>query len=134
MNQVQRMRVAGMLAVLACAAIVCRVGWAQASAQRPSSGPAAAQGEPGLVIVNDSDLPDTYPRGRYELRLLARGGVPVLHWKVEKGALPPGIKLEDDGLLHGEAERTGEFQFTASVTDSNKPQQAVQKAFVIRVR
>jgi hypothetical protein len=123
-------RLAGMLAVL-CAAAICQLGLARASAQQPS---ARAQGEPGLLIVNDSDLPDTYPRGRYELRLLARGGVPVLHWKVEKGALPPGIKLEDDGLLHGEAERTGEFQFTASVTDSNKPQQAVQKAFVIRVR
>ena len=35
-----------------------------------------------------------------------------------KGALPPGIKLEDEGLLHGEAERAGEFEFTVSATDS----------------
>ena len=58
----------------------------------------------------------------------------MLHWKLEKGALPPGIKFEDDGLLHGKAERAGEFQFTVSVTDGGKPQQAVQKGFVLRVR
>jgi len=28
-------------------------------------------------------------------------GIPPLHWKVEKGELPPGLKLEDDGTLHG---------------------------------
>jgi hypothetical protein len=40
--------------------------------------------------------------------------------------------LEDDGLVHGQAEHTGEFRFTASVTDG-RPQQAVQKEFVLRV-
>ena len=29
-------------------------------------------------------------------------------------ALPPGLKLEDDGQLHGSPERTGEFQFTVA--------------------
>jgi len=58
----------------------------------------------------------------------------VLHWRLERGALPQGIKLEDDGLLHGQPARTGEFQFTVSVRDGGKPQQAVQKAFVLRVR
>jgi hypothetical protein len=42
------------------------------------------------------------------------------------------MKLEDDGLLHGQAERTGEFQFTVSVTDG-RTQPAVQKQFVLRV-
>lgn len=92
------------------------------------------QAEPQLRIVNDSQLRDTYLRGSYEIRLHAVGGVPTLHWKIEKGALPPGIALESDGRLHGQAERAGEFQFTASVTDSGSPAQAVQKAFVIRVR
>lgn len=93
-----------------------------------------APSEPSLVIQNDSDLPDTYPRAAYELRFRAHGGVPTLHWKVEKGALPPGMRLEDDGLLHGQAERSGEFQFTVSVRDGSQPQQAVQKGFVVRVR
>ena len=93
---------------------------------------AAPQEYADLVIENDSELLDTYPGGRYEVRLRAVGGVPSLHWRLEKGALPPGIKLEDHGLLFGTAERTGEFQFTVSVSDS--AQHTVQKQFLIRVR
>jgi Putative Ig domain len=85
-----------------------------------------------LVIQNDSPLPDTYPLANYELRFRGRGGVVPLHWKVEKGTLPPGLKLEEDGLLHGRPERAGEFQFTLSLRDSGS-QRAVQKGFVLRV-
>jgi len=90
-------------------------------------------GESDLIIENDSQLPETYPHASYEVRFHARGGVPPLHWRVEKGALPPGLKLEHDGLLRGSPEHTGEFQFTVSVTDSGQPQRSVQKAFVLRV-
>jgi hypothetical protein len=98
----------------------------QSGATPPSESP--------LIIENESELPDTYPRAHYEVRFQARGGVPVLHWRLEKGALPPGMKLEDNGLFHGEPERTGEFQFTLAVNDGGSPQQAVQKGFVLRVR
>lgn len=139
MKHVQRMwRVVSLIVVALCAAgmAACQLDLARASEQQAAgqTAPPEPQGDRGLFIVNDSELPETYPHGLYEVRMLARGGVPVLHWKLEKGALPQGIKLEDNGLLHGAAERPGEFQFTVSVTDSNKPQQAVQKAFVIRVR
>lgn len=103
----------------------------QEGGQQPD---AAAPSESALVIETDSDLPDTYPRAYYEFRFRARGGVPALHWKLEKGALPPGLKLEDNGLLHGQSERTGEFLFTLSVKDGGSPQQAVQKEFLVRVR
>jgi len=88
--------------------------------------------KPGLVIENNRELPETYPQARYELRFRAQGGVSTLHWRLEKekGSLPPGLKLEDDGLLHGSPERTGEFRFAVSVHDAG---QAVQKAFVLRV-
>ncbi|HEY1676089.1 MAG TPA: hypothetical protein VGG04_00135 [Candidatus Sulfotelmatobacter sp.] len=87
-----------------------------------------------LKILNESPLPDTFPHAPYQMRFLARGGVPALHWHLEKGALPPGMKLEDDGFLHGQPERTGEFLFTVSVRDGSQPQQAVQKEFLLRVR
>ncbi len=106
--------------------------FAEGEFQDGAPGDAAAN---ALVIENDSQLPDTFPGARYEVRFFARGGVPPLHWRLEKGGvLPPGIMLEDNGLLHGSPERAGEFQFTVSVTDSGKPQQAVQKQFLIRVR
>lgn len=130
-------RIAGPLAITACLWPIsgCQCASAHTDPQQTEAQTApAAQEENQLIIKNESVLPDTYPHGSYQIRLFAVGGVPVLHWKLEKGALPPGIKLEDDGLLHGAAERTGEFQFTISVTDSGKPQQAVEKQFLIRVR
>lgn len=93
-----------------------------------------AQSEPGLVIQNESDLPDTFPHAPYDIQFHARGGVPTHHWRVEKGALPPGIVLEDSGRLSGRAERAGEFQFAVSVRDGSQPQQAVQKGFTLRVK
>jgi hypothetical protein len=104
---------------------------AQAGAQ-DSAG--KVRGESDLVIQNEAELPETYPHGSYEFRFRARGGVPTLHWHVEKGALPPGLTLEDDGLLHGSPERAGQFQFTLSVKDGGKPQSAMQKVFALRVR
>ena len=138
MTKVPSAWVAGLVLVGACAmgTVACQVRMFSAEDEQGQAEGALAvpQDEPALVIQNDSELPETYPQAPYELRFRARGGVPVLHWKLEKGALPPGIKFEDDGLLHGKAERAGEFQFTLSVTDGGKPQQAVQKGFVLRVR
>ena len=99
---------------------------------QPQASPDSQQN--ALVIENASELPATFPGARYEVYLHAHGGVPPLHWRFESGALPPGITLEDNGLLHGSPQRTGEFQFTVSTIDSGKPQQAVQKQFLIRVR
>ncbi len=58
-----------------------------------------------------------------------------MHWTVErdKGILAPGLKLEDDGLLHGSPEHAGEFHFTISVTDSGQPQRSAEKSFTLRV-
>jgi hypothetical protein len=93
----------------------------------------APQDDHGLVIETDAELPDTYPTGMYEIRLAAHGGISTLHWRLEKGALPAGIKLEEDGRLHGQTERVGEFQFTLAVSDGGRSR-AVQKGFVLRVR
>ena len=112
----------------------CQFDWTRAANYEPETQQAEGQGESGLVIQNDAALPDTYPRANYQIHFRARGGVPALHWRVEKGSLPPGLKLEDDGLLHGQAERAGEFEFTVSVKDGNQPPQAVQKEFLLRVR
>jgi hypothetical protein len=86
------------------------------------------------MVIEPGELPGTYPHGLYQVNLRARGNfVPVLQWKVEKGALPPGITLDENGVLRGEAQRAGEFQFVVTVRDGGKPQQVVQKEFVIKV-
>lgn len=132
------LRIAGLLVTLVCVSLCAACQIAPFSADFADSqaqdGLAQSQSQSDLMIENNSELPDTYPEANYEMRFHARGGVPRLHWKLEKGALPPGIKLEDDGLLHGRPGRTGEFDFTVSVTDSNNPPEAVQKGFVLRVQ
>jgi hypothetical protein len=111
-------------------------GTVNAARQQSQGQDAPAPGQSGneLVIENESELPETYPQAPYEFSFRAHGGVPLLHWHLEKGALPAGMKLEDNGLLHGEAERVGEFQFTVSVRDGSQPGQVVEKGFVLRVR
>jgi hypothetical protein len=148
MNKKLQRRVGDLLVLLTCVVGMagCQLGPVSAGEEQTGaqsggtqsggnqSTTALPQDGPDLRIENDSPLPDTYPHAHYEVRFRARGGVPVLHWHLESGTLPPGMTLEDDGLLHGEAQRTGEFQFTVSVKDGGKPQQGVQKLFVVRVR
>jgi hypothetical protein len=124
---------------LAALALVIALGPAslgQAAAASPDQatpGQAPADEGNGLLIEPEK-LPDTYPQEPYSVKLFAKGDyVPVLQWRVESGALPPGIKLDQNGELRGAAERAGEFEFVAAVRDGGQPQQAVQKVFVIKV-
>jgi hypothetical protein len=120
--------------ILVCVVAVAMsgAGFGQAPAATDPSAPGKNTDE-GLVI-EPTELPVTYPQGQYQVNFQGRGNfVPVLHWRVEGGALPKGIRLEDNGVLHGAAERAGEFQFVVSVKDGGQPQQAVQRGFVIKV-
>ena len=113
-------------------ALSCQFATAYADDEQPqsdTSSPAPTDNVP--VIKTDSVLPDTHPQSNYQVQLVAVGGVQPLHWRVEKGSLPPGIKLEDHGLLHGAAERGGEFQFTVLLRDSGGAH--LRKQFSIHV-
>lgn len=117
-------------------ALACQISPARAGQKNDQAGSppvvAGTVNADGLLIQNDSPLPDTYPHARYSLLFHTQGGSSVLHWRLQKGDLPPGLRLEDSGLLHGEPLRAGEFRFTISVTEDG-PQQAVQKDFALRV-
>ena len=129
----QRFRSAILAIYIALCALPMAVAQSSAATDAAQSAPATPPTDTDIVIQGDQQLPDTYPRAIYEYHFHARGGVPPHHWRLEKGALPPGIKLEDTGLLHGQAERTGEFEFTVSVRDSSEGQTPMQKAFMLRV-
>lgn len=86
------------------------------------------------LVIEPAELPGTYPHGPYQVNFLARGNyVPVLRWSIVAGALPPGITLDENGALHGEAQRAGEYQFVLGVRDGGKPEQKVQKGYTIKV-
>lgn len=129
----ERLIKAAWISVLSVLTGLCAPVQAQDAARPTPPATTEQEGEKGLKIATDSELPDTYPQAPYNVMLLALGGIPELHWTLEKGALPPGIKLLDQGLLVGRAERTGEFQFTLSVRDSGQPQSAAQRVFTVRV-
>jgi hypothetical protein len=134
MTNMQPRRVSVGLILLACAAgMGCQVGLAKTELQPEAQDTTTAPQARELVIENDSDLPVGYPHGTYIVQLRAHGSVSELHWRLEKGSLPPGIKLEDNGLLHGQPLRSGEFQFTVSVIENGNREKAVQKGFVLRV-
>jgi hypothetical protein len=109
-------------------------GSTETSRKNAASDHAQAEDNKNGLVIEPPELPETYPHGPYQVGFHARGNyVPVLHWSVVSGALPPGIVLEDNGTLHGEAQRAGEFRFVVVVRDGGQPQQAVQKEFVIKV-
>lgn len=130
--------------VLACAlaaAMSARASGQSAAGQKvpPANAPTQAAGadnssNQGGLTIEPQELPEIFPYAKYEVVFHARGShVPVVRWTVEKGALPPGLRLEESGVLHGMAQRTGEFQFVIAVKDSGLPPQTARKAFVMNV-
>jgi hypothetical protein len=118
---------------LVCALVMAMGTAALGQAGATSAGQASPNAANGLVI-EPAELPVTYPHAPYLKRLILRGNsVPVLRWRIERGTLPPGIKLDDNGELRGAAERAGEFHFVVVVRDGDQPQHIVQKEYVIRV-
>jgi hypothetical protein len=109
-------------------------GHTTAAAQDQSAAGQDAAQQSSPMVIEPVELPSTFPQVPYQVIFHARGNsVPPLHWRVESGTLPPGIKLDDAGILHGQAQRAGDFQFVVAVRDSNNPQQGVQKTFTIKV-
>jgi hypothetical protein len=105
-------------------------GVAIAQAGAPSAPAAAPDG--GSLIIENNPLPPAHPHGNYSFLFKAHGGVPQLHWRAVSD-LPGGLRLEDDGTLHGAPEKTGEYRFSVSVTDGGQPKQAVQREFTLNV-
>lgn len=93
----------------------------------------SAQSDSRMVITTDS-LPEAYPHTPYNVRLVVTGGTAPWHWNVIRGALPQGIKLEEDGMLHGAAANGGDFQFTVLVRDSGGSRPLATKDFTLHVR
>lgn len=75
-------------------------------------------GLPPLEIVT-SDLPDGQVGTAYTATLEAEGGDGGYVWTVNKGILPPGVDLAEDGTLAGTPDTKGEFPFMVQVDDDS---------------
>ncbi|HEY6763654.1 MAG TPA: putative Ig domain-containing protein [Candidatus Sulfotelmatobacter sp.] len=100
---------------------------------KPKRPTAAVASDTTRLVIDTTTLPRTYRRADFTIRLQAHSGAPPVHWKVESGDLPPGLQLDDDGTLHGLPQRTGEYHFTISARDGSRPQQVVQREYVLNV-
>jgi len=52
---------------------------------------------------------------------------------MERGHLPAGLDLQNDGTIRGRAEVPGEYWFDVSVKDSSKSPRALHQSFLLRV-
>jgi N-acetylglucosamine-6-sulfatase len=88
----------------------------------------------GLAIVPVSSFPAAKVDARYVYQLKTWGGVAPYTWKLESGALPPGLTLNGStGLISGTAKTTGSYRFSVRVTDSSFASQAERRrTFVTR--
>ena len=87
----------------------------------------------GLVITNDSPLPDAEEGSGYEVQFEALGGVAPYGWLIVDGAPPAGLNLGANGLLSGVPNEIGHFEFTMRVVDAGDPVGFAEKAFSIDV-
>ncbi len=69
------------------------------------------------MIETDTLLPGLVGE-RYEVRLKATGGMEPYRWTVPTSTLPPGLELQDDGLLFGTLDAPGQYMFGVQVADS----------------
>jgi len=91
-----------------------------------------ASNTPPLAISSEP-LPEAALQQIYRFRLQAIGGVPPLHWTVTSGQVPPGLELEDSGVISGIATKIGDYRFTVTVADSDNPPHRASKEFTISV-
>jgi hypothetical protein len=94
----------------------------------------------GLAIIPVGNFPAARMNAAYSTKLRTWGGLAPFTWRIDSGALPPGLTLSaSSGLISGVPTRTGRFTFTVRVTDSamatqaKRPRTFLAKPFTIVV-
>ena len=90
-----------------------------------------------LYVVTPMVVPGDLPGARlsepYDTSLQPAGGLGPYSYAVTAGSLPPGLALQPDGEITGQASADGISSFTVSVTDSENPPATVTQAESITV-
>src|SRR5215469_1379270 len=71
------------------------------------------------LTITTSYLPAAQASTAYSYPLQASGGTTPYQWTVASGSLPPNFSLSSTGQLSGTTTQTGQFSFTAKVSDAN---------------
>ncbi len=76
---------------------------------------------PATLKIQTTSLPKAYLEKLYHYQIAAEGGIKPLRWRLERGKLPRGIRLDEFGLFSGMPQATGDFHISVVVTDSAHP-------------
>ena len=117
-----------------------RPGTATAASERPAataSAPERAASSPARddlmwLVYQTVPLPNARLNQPYKARDVVRGGRAPYRFSVD-GALPPGMFLEEDGVLAGTPTATGSFRFLLTVRDASRPPHLDQAMYLLRV-
>ena len=81
--------------------------------------------------IATTSIPNGQDNTPYQTTLLATGGIALYTWSAS-GALPSGVSMSETGVIAGIPKQPGQFQFTATVTDSSSPPQSASKPFTFQ--
>ncbi|MBK9974957.1 MAG: c-type cytochrome [Planctomycetes bacterium] len=84
----------------------------------------------GGLVITTTVLPAVNVGSAYNFVLQATGGTGALTWGIASGVLSPGLALSTGGTLSGTPTVTGNWGFTAEVTDGTN---TAQRAFTLVV-
>ena len=90
-----------------------------------------------LYVVTPMVVPGSLPGASlgqsYDTSLQPAGGLGPFSYAITAGSPPPGLTLQLDGEITGQASADGSSSFTVSVTDSENPPATVTQAESIAV-
>jgi hypothetical protein len=70
------------------------------------------------LAIPELTLPEAAVRVQYSFSFTATGGTPPYSWSTQAGALPPGVTLNQSGIVSGTPTTTGSFAFSVRVQDT----------------
>jgi 6-phosphogluconolactonase (cycloisomerase 2 family) len=112
-----------------------------AAGATPTSTIGANLSSPGqLAVVPPLNIRTTHlphaVRGRhYRAQLIAALGTEPYHWRIVRGHLPAGLRLDAaTGLISGRPRGFGTYRFVVRVTDSTHPRMSANQELFITVR
>ena len=89
--------------------------------------------EYALLFFPTLTLPDATAGVAYSGQLTASQGELPYTWTLVGGQLPPGLKLNADGVVSGTPTEAGTFTFDPQVADSESPTQTSSEAWTLTV-